>query len=455
MLRTLAGVAAVVDGDLHGNDSTFADVTIDTRRLNPGSLFVALRGEQVDGHAYLEAARAQGAAGALVARIDAALALSQVCVPDTRAALARMARAWRDNFELPVVAVTGSNGKTTVKELVAAILRVGRKICVTEGNLNNELGVPLTLMRLAADDRALVVELGANRPGDIAFLSGLARPTAGIITNANPAHLAGFGSLAGVATTKGELLDALPLDGVAVLNADDPFCSAWRARSRATRVVTFGFGRQADCRVVGEPEPSASGFRFVARLPDASEVELELPLLGRHNIANALAAAAATHALGVPTHDIVVGLARARAVKGRLMVVRGAQGATLIDDSYNANPASVRAALDHLAEVSGRRVFVLGDMAELGAQGPEMHREIGRYAATRCDALVGVGLLAALAVEAYGRGATSCADAVAAEPIVRALCVPEATVLIKGSRACGLDRLVAALAAVPPEGPSC
>jgi UDP-N-acetylmuramoyl-tripeptide--D-alanyl-D-alanine ligase len=445
MLRTLAAVAAEIQGTLVGDDAPFTDVSIDTRRLSRGSLFVAIRGERVDGSEFLGAALAQGASGALVSKYLSQHPISQVCVADTRVALGRMAQAWRANFRLPVVAVTGSNGKTTVKELVAAILRVSRKVCVTEGNLNNDLGVPLTLMRLADDDQALVVEMGANRAGDIDYLSALAQPEVGVITNANPAHLEGFGSIEGVARTKGELLDHLPPTGTAVLNADDPFYSAWAARSRAGRVVSFGLSAAADCSLIGEPEPLAQGYRFKLRLPDAVQLEVELPLLGRHNIANALAAAAAARAVGASDHDIVTGLALARPVPGRLVRLAGLRGASIIDDSYNANPASVRAALDHLAQQPGRRVFVLGEMAELGDQAVAMHREIGRYAASRIDALIAVGPLAAEAARSYGAAAQHFSDADSATEAAQRECGPDVTILVKGSRVSRLDRVVAAL----------
>jgi UDP-N-acetylmuramoyl-tripeptide--D-alanyl-D-alanine ligase len=446
MARTLASVAAHVSGQLVGQDAPFADVTLDTRRMNPGALFVAIPGRQVDGNRYVADACANGAVGALVSELTQPLPIGQICVPDTRLALAQMAQAWRSNFALPVIGVTGSNGKTTVKELSAGILRVGRRVCMTEGNLNNELGVPLTLMRLTAEDEVLVVELGANHAGDIDNLSTLARPTVGLITNANPAHLEGFGSLEGIALAKGELLDHLPRTGTAVLNADDRFCAAWSARARSESVVTFGFAAQADCRLDGEPVPLAHGFAFRIRLFGAAPFEVELPLLGRHNIANALAAVAAASVVGASIEEVVAGLAQARAVRGRLMLRQGVGGATLIDDSYNANPASVRAALDHLSQLPGRRVLVLGGMAELGAQAEALHSEIGAYARTRCDDLFTIGELARAAARGFGAGARAFTEQGVAEAELRALSAPGVTILIKGSRASGLERLVAALA---------
>lgn len=446
MARTLAAVAKVLDAPLLGEDAAFGAVGTDSRSLPAGALFVALAGERFDGHEFVRAAEQRGAAGALVAA-DVEAALPRVRVADTRLALGRMANAWRGNFAVPVVAVTGSSGKTTVKELVASILRVRHRVCSTEGNLNNDIGVPLTLMRLAEGDEALVVELGANHAGEIGYLAGLVEPTVGIITNAGAAHLEGFGSLEGVAAAKGELLDHLPRAGTAVLNADDRFVSDWRARSRAGQVTTFGLQRPADVTVVGMPEFDAAGSRFVLRLPDGAEAEVALPLLGMHSIANALAAAAAAHALGVGPEDIATGLGRASAVHGRLDRVRGRAGAVIIDDSYNANPSSVRAALDTLSSLPGKRVLVLGDMAELGPTAAALHRETGEYAAGRVDALFTIGALAARAAEGFGAGARRCADVDAAAAALEPLLGPGVTVLVKASRVMGLDRLVASLAA--------
>jgi UDP-N-acetylmuramoyl-tripeptide--D-alanyl-D-alanine ligase len=449
MTRTLAAIAREVHGRLVGADGAFGTVTTDSRALSPGSLFVAIAGDRFDGNDFLRDAQAKGAAGALVSKV-ADVPLPQVEVRDTRRAFGTMARAWRETFAIPVIAITGSSGKTTVKELVATVLGVSRSVCVTQGNLNNDIGVPLTLMRLTEDDAALVVELGANHAGEIAYLASLAQPTVGIITNAGAAHLEGFGSLAGVAAAKGELLDHLPKAGTAVLNADDAFRADWVARSPCELTVTFGFAPHADCTVVGEPEFHTSGADFTMRLPDGEVADVRLPLLGRQNIANALAAAAAAQAVGVSSDDIVTGLGRAAAVGGRLKSLAGRGGATLVDDSYNANPGSVRAALDYLAVLGGTRILVLGDMAELGPTGKSLHREIGEYARGRCDALFTVGALASEAAAAYGPDARAFTDHEAARLGLETLLAPNVTVLVKGSRVMGLDRLVRALAAEAP-----
>lgn len=444
MPRTLAAVAAEVQGRLVGEDRSFAAVTTDTRKLGLGALFVAIPGDRFDGNDFIAEAHAKGAAGALVSRL-ASSPLPQVEVRDSRRALGAMARAWRASFSVPVIAVTGSSGKTTVKELVAAILGVSRSVCVTEGNLNNEIGVPLTLMRLEASHDALVVELGANHIGDIDYLAGLAQPTVGIITNAAAAHLEGFGSLRGVCAGKGELLDHLPRAGTAVLNADDQFRDDWVARSRCEFTITFGFAPSADCRVLGDPQFMATGSEFRMRLPDGEEADVWLPLLGRQNVSNALAAAAAAQAVGASVEDIVAGLARATPVGGRLRSVPGRAGSTVIDDSYNANPSSVRAALDHLAALAGTRVLVLGNMAELGPTGPALHREIGEYARGRCDQLIAIGDLAAEAAASFGASGRRVADIESARALLEPQLGVGVTVLVKGSRVMGLDRLVKAL----------
>ncbi len=449
LTRTLREAAEAIGGRLVGADASFGAVCTDTRRLEPGALFVALRGERFDGHEFVAAAAEHGAAGALVAAPSEA-PLPQIVVDDTRAALGRLGQAWRRGFAVPAVAVTGSSGKTTVKELVAAVLGVRHRVCATAGNLNNDIGVPLTLLRLAPGDEALVVELGANHAGEIAYLASLAEPTVGVLTNAGPAHLEGFGSIEGVAAAKGELLDALPRAGTAVLNADDRFLGEWRARSRAGHVVTFGLRENADFHPDGKPVFEAAGARFGLRLPAGERIEIALPLLGLHSVANALAAAAAAHAAGASAEDIAVGLARGQPVRGRLNRVAGRRGAAVVDDAYNANPASVHAALDWLAGLPGRRVLVLGDMAELGPRAGELHAETGAYAVGRCDELVTVGALAERAAAAFGPGARACANVAAAAAALEPLLGPGVTVLIKASRVMGLDRLVAALAA--PEG---
>jgi UDP-N-acetylmuramoyl-tripeptide--D-alanyl-D-alanine ligase len=453
MARRLAAVASRIDGQLIGADAGFGRVETDSRSLSAGALFVAIAGERFDGNDYVAAAGESGAAGALVSRVQD-VALPQIAVADTRRAFGLMAQAWRENFAIPVVAVTGSAGKTTVKELIASILGTTRRLCVTEGNLNNDIGVPLILMRLDAADEALVVELGANHAGEIANLGSLVEPTVAVITNAGAAHLEGFGSLEGVARAKGELIDCLAADGCAVLNADDRFFAEWQRRAGDRRVLSFGLAPAADVRPLGEVAADRHGSRFTIGLPGGRAIDVVVPLLGRANVANALAAAAAAAAAGASDDDIRLGLRRARPVKGRMNRLPGLNGATLIDDSYNANPAAARAALDYLADCPGRRIFVLGDMLELGPEAAALHQQVGEYAQGRCDQLVAVGRLAAAAAEAFGAGAECHADIASATPAVAALLGSGVTVLVKASRSVGLDRLVSALSAAA-EAKSC
>ncbi|SVA66314.1 uncharacterized protein METZ01_LOCUS119168, partial [marine metagenome] len=441
VVRTLAAVAQKVNGELIGRDTSFDVVSIDTRSLSPGALFVAIRGDRFDGNDFVAEAHSLGAAGALVSS-PAAIPLPQVQVNDTREAFGLMAHAWRDNFSLPVIAVTGSNGKTTVREFIASILRVRGQLCVTQGNLNNDLGVPLTLMCLNEKHRVLIVEMGANHAGEIAHLSELICPTVGVITNANCTHLEGFGSLEGVVAAKGELLEHLPPTGVAVLNADDHYCNDWRLRSRAETVVTFGFSDGADCCVSGEPTYGPASSSFTLRLPGAELLEVHLPLPGRHNILNAMAAAAATFALGTPPEDIINGLGDAHTVDGRMTLLRGRLGSTIVDDSYNANPASAKAALDYLSGKAGRRVFVLGDMAELGPDAGKFHSEVGEYAKDRCDVLIAIGPFSEFAARAFGNGAHMCVDINAAEDQLSNALASDVTIVVKGSRVMGLEALV-------------
>lgn len=446
MKRRLAEFARAAGGTLHGADAGFAEVLIDSRRIGAGDLFVALSGAHADGHDFVAAAAAAGAAGALVARRVAA-PLAQIVVPDVEAALGAAARAWRAAFPGTVLAVAGSNGKTTTKEMLAAILAQAGTTLATRGNLNNQLGVPLTLLRLAPEQRYAVIEIGANHPGEVAALAALARPQVGVVTNAGAEHLEGFGSIEGVARAEGELFAALPPDGTAVVNIDDAYAALWRGMTPA-RVVGFGLGALADVRATAvRCDVDARGFvaHFELVAP-AGRRAIELALGGRHNVQNALAAAAAALAAGASLEHVAAGLATMRAVSGRLQFRLTRAGAWLIDDSYNANPSSVRAAIDVLAELGGRAWLVLGDMGELGEFAAGSHRDAGRYARARgIERLYAHGPLAALAAREFGSGA-QCFEA--AEPLLRALQAelqPDVRLLIKGSRLNRLERVVAAL----------
>jgi UDP-N-acetylmuramoyl-tripeptide--D-alanyl-D-alanine ligase len=449
MKRTLAEFARACGGTLAGADAPYTDVVSDSRTLAPGQLFVALRGPRFNGHDFVAAALAAGAAGAVV---DAAqpVALAQLVVADTQAALTQAARAWRAAFSGPLVGVAGSNGKTTAKEMTAAILAEAGSCLATRGNLNNHIGVPLTLLRLEPTHRYAVVEMGANRPGEVAALVALARPSVGMITNAGAEHLEGFGSLEGVARAEGEMVAGLDTAATAVINADDEFAALWRGLTRA-RVVTFGVRAPADFSASEvRSEVGAEGFRTRFRLSaPQGRMAIELRLGGAHNIANALAAAAVAASAGATLGQIAAGLARVRAVPGRLQFQQAARGAWLIDDSYNANPSSVRAAIEVLSALGGRRWLVLGDMAELGEYAPQAHAGIGEFAREQgVERLYATGTLMARAVESFGAGAHWYADVPALTAALRealAAAGPEVRILIKGSRFNRLERVVAAL----------
>lgn len=442
MMR-LSAVALWTRGRLTGADAEVTGVTIDTRSIQPGNLFVAIKGERVDGHDFLAAAKAGGAVGALVTR-PVAVDLPQVLVDDATLALGDLASSVRAQSNVQVVGITGSNGKTTVKSLVAAILALQGRTHVNSGNYNNELGLPLTLLAMPQDCEYAVLEMGAGKPGDIDYLAAIARPTVALVNNIAPAHLARMGTLEGVAETKGAIYQHLPADGVAVINADEPFARFFLGLAGSRRQLSFGLEHTADVTATAL-ELLASGSRFQLHLGDES-VAIELPLPGRHNVANALAAAAVTAALGVPLARIAQGLAQAPAVAGRLRRQSLADGAVLIDDSYNANPGSVRAAIDTLAAQPGRRWLVLGDMAELGPAGKALHADAGRQARVAgIDALFSVGPLAAEASAAFGAGAQAFTDQAALLAALQSGLQPGIVCLVKGSRSAGMDRIVSAL----------
>jgi UDP-N-acetylmuramoyl-tripeptide--D-alanyl-D-alanine ligase len=448
MKRTLGNAAQVTGGELIGEDRPFGCVSTDSRTLKPGSLFVALRGPNFDGTAFVQAAAAQGAIGALVERATPG-SLPQVVVPNTLLALQELARSWRASFSLPVVAVAGSNGKTTAKEMTAAILsRMG--LCMaTHGNLNNHIGVPVTLMRLESAHRSAVIEMGANRVGDVAELMRIVQPSVGLITNAGAEHLEGFGDLDGVAKGEGETVSCLKPDGTAIINADDAYAGYWREVAGAARVVTFGVRERADFaakNVIQAIERGEFATRFTLICP-LGERSIMLKAGGAHNIGNALAAAAAAGAAGASLEDIASGLADFRAVAGRLQLKAGARDSWIIDDSYNANPSSVRAGLDVLRTLSGPTWLVLGDMAELGASSEDSHAHIGEYA-RQCGVkrLFALGPLSSRAVETFGAGGEWFPDADSLIRRLQPMLSPGLTVLIKGSRINRLERVVQALA---------
>ncbi|MGO8858075.1 MAG: UDP-N-acetylmuramoyl-tripeptide--D-alanyl-D-alanine ligase [Steroidobacteraceae bacterium] len=472
MKRTLGDAAhalgAELGGRLIGEDLRYGAVSSDSRTLGPGALFVGLRGPNFDGAEFVAAAAARGAVGALVDRAMP-VALPQIIVPDTLRALQRLAAIWRADFDIPIVAIGGSNGKTTTKEMTAAILSRMGTCMATQGNLNNHIGVPLTLMRLDPAQRSAVVEMGANRIGDVAELVKLARPTVGLITNAGAEHLEGFGDLDGVAQGEGEMVECLEPKATAIINADDPYAGYWRSVASARRVLTFGVHAAADGSAgrgpaVGRPAVSRPAdftaknsaqaiergeftTRFTLVCP-LGEREILLKAGGAHNIVNALAAAAAATAAGASLEHVVAGLADFRAVAGRLQLKAGVRDSWIIDDSYNANPSSVRAGLEVLRALPGVTWLVLADMAELGEHTSDSHAHMGSYARD-CGVkrLFAMGPQSSRAVETFGAGGEWLADTDALIRRLQAELAPGVTVLIKGSRVNRLERVVQALTA--------
>jgi UDP-N-acetylmuramoyl-tripeptide--D-alanyl-D-alanine ligase len=444
MMR-LSELAAMLNAPLNGADEVFDGVSTDTRTLAPGDLFVALQGPNFDGHDYLDVARQQGAAGALVSR-PGVQQLPSVEVEDTLQALGVLGRGWRGRCPATVIGITGSNGKTTLKEMTTAILGCRGPVLSTRGNLNNHIGVPLTLLRMREEPYA-VIEMGANHAGEIDYLTRLARPDVAVLNNAGRAHLEGFGSVEGVAHAKAEIINGLAASGTFVFNADDAYADLWRDLSVHLAQRTFGVVKPAD---VFSPADSYEtvwtehGFHVRFRLHcDQGETAIDYRLAGEHNRLNALAAAAASLAAGATLDDVREGLAKLSPVAGRLCPLQGVGGARLIDDSYNANPDSVAAALRVLSGAPGRRTFVLGDLAELGGQAEALHREIGEQAAAEgIDRLFTVGGLSGHAGAGFGSGHRHFDSLDRLVDSLQAELDANDSVLIKGSRSAGMDRVV-------------
>ena len=458
-MMTLAEAQALVDGaTLVGDGATaFERVHTDTRSLHPGDLFVALRGERFDAHDFLPQARAAGAVAAIGAHGVAEAGLAGLVVADPLLALQQLAAGWRRRFHHPLVAVAGSNGKTTVTQMIASILRTayGDAAHATAGNLNNHIGVPLTLLRLLPGHRAAVVELGMNHPGEIAVLARIAQPTVALVNNAQREHQEFMHTVEAVARENGGAIEALAGDGVAVFPADDEHAGVWQAQAGARRCLRFALAPEGEAAPAAAAEVRgraswAHGAWDVEMETPAGAAEMTLRVAGRHNVRNALAATAAALAAGVGLPDIVRGLEDFTPVKGRSQVRtlrRDGADLTLIDDTYNANPDSVRAAVDVLAGLPGPRWLVLGDMGEVGDQGPAFHREIGAYARGRgIEHFWCAGALCAHAADAYGEPARHFADTAS---VVAALAAQEApafgSALVKGSRFMGMERVVAAI----------
>ncbi len=429
-------------------------VHTDSRSLQAGDLFVALRGERFDGNQFIAQAKAQGAVAVVCEASGEAQALAHglpaLVVPDARIALGELAAGWRAQFNLPLIAVTGSNGKTTVTQMIASILRAhaGDDALSTQGNLNNDIGVPLTLFNLRAHHRIAVVELGMNHPGEIAYLSQLARPTVALVNNAQREHQEFMGTVEAVAHENGAVLQALPPEGVAVFPADDAYTPIWQGLSDGRLQRGFAMASTSDTDVRAAVVVWQSGaWQFTLKTPEGT-APVRLHIAGRHNVKNALAASACALAAGVPLAAVVQGLVAFEPVKGRsraLLLHSGGADITVIDDSYNANPDSVRAAIDVLAELPAPRLLVLGDMGEVGNQGPEFHAEVGAYAAERgIEALYTLGDLCVHSAQAFG-AARHFADIDSLLGVVTGQLGEFHSVVVKGSRFMKMERVVQAL----------
>ncbi|MGI9271701.1 MAG: UDP-N-acetylmuramoyl-tripeptide--D-alanyl-D-alanine ligase [Woeseiaceae bacterium] len=443
MNSTLTAAAASMQGKLHGADCAFAGVSTDSRTIGRGELFFALAGPNYDGGKFVADASEKGAAGAVVAApIDNDLA--QIAVDDTRLALGRLGAAWRDDQPAVVVGVTGSNGKTTLKELIAACLSQVAPTIATAGNLNNDIGMPLMLLRIDTEHEFAVLEMGANHIGEIAYLTSLAKPDVVVITNAGTSHLEGFGSIDGIAQGKGEILCGEPRPRCAVLNAEDEYYDYWRSLVSDIDVLSFGLLESADISA-SSIKAGKGDTSFTLRLHDA-EIDVQLPLVGMHNVRNACAAAAVAVALGVKAQQIKAALESVTPVAGRLQPAEGLHGATLFDDSYNANPVSVTAAGKFMASLDGENWMLLGDMGELGADTKALHRQVGKELHDLgIDRLFAVGELSQETVEAFGAGGVwfDSVDKLVAH--VAGELKADVNVLVKGSRAARMERVVAAL----------
>ncbi len=425
-------------------DAVFEGISTDSRNIQKGNLFVALKGENFDAHDFLNDIVSKGAAAVIVEQLPANFELPALVVKDSRLALAEIAANWRKRFSLPVIGVTGSNGKTTVKEMIASILKGAYgegNYLATKGNLNNEIGVPQTLFQLEAKHQAAVIELGMNHPGEIVYLSSIAKPTVGLVNNAQREHQEFMLNVQSVAEENGNVIKTLPENGAAVFPDGDVFSELWEQYAKANgsrKIVSFGFGKNA---VVNGQYDNNTG--QLELLIDAKRASIKLPVMGEHNARNALAAAACCHAIGIDLEKIVSGLMAFRAVNGRLQLKVAKNGAKVIDDTYNANPDSVLAAIDVLSQENSPRILILGDMGEVGSQGLRFHEEVGAYAKSKgIDHFLALGDLTKYAIKAYGLNASHYEDVQVLIQDLKKIMLPTAAVLVKGSRFMRMERVV-------------
>ncbi|MCK4842689.1 MAG: UDP-N-acetylmuramoyl-tripeptide--D-alanyl-D-alanine ligase [Methylococcales bacterium] len=443
----LSEVAKTVDGELIGNDLEISTVSIDTRTIVKNALYIAIKGKNLDGHNFIDEAENAGANSILVEH-KVETKLSQIVVKDSHLALAEVAGAWKSKQNVKTIAVTGSNGKTTVKEMIAAILDVDAKVLATKGNFNNDIGVPLTLLRLNKQHQYAVIEMGANHIGEIKYSSQYAQPDVSVITNVGAAHIEGFGSIKGVAKAKGEIIQCLKKGGIAILNKDDEFYSLWQRLAENKKQISFGLDENADITakdIKAGIEHKQFKTQFVLMTKN-EQITLQLGLAGQHNVINALAAAASCLSLGIGLQQIKKGLENVKPVQGRLQPLVGKQGSLVIDDTYNANPSSVKAALDVLMQCEGEPWVVLGALAEMGSDSREIHQEIGELIKLKkVVRLLTIGSDAESTSKAFGRGAIFFSSQEQLIDVLNDELKGNEALLIKGSRGQKMENIVAAL----------
>jgi UDP-N-acetylmuramoyl-tripeptide--D-alanyl-D-alanine ligase len=440
---SLSKVAVAINANFIGEDIVFSGCSTDSRTIEDGNLFIALTGENYDGHDYVSVAEENGASSLMLER-EVSHVKSVLQVKNTRKAMGLLARTWRDEISIPLVAITGSNGKTTVKEMVTSILSEISEVHATSGNLNNEIGVPLTLFGLDKKHQYAVIEMGANHPGEIEWLSAIARPNVAVITQCAPAHLEGFGSVEGVAKAKAEIYSGLQSSGTAIINADDEYADFWRKSCEHLNQFSFGIKtKSADViakNIVAVTENNSIQFELSCA---PGSIEILLPLAGEHNVMNALAASACCLSLDVPLATIKTGLEKMSPVKGRLQIKAGKHGARIIDDTYNANPSSLGAALKVLSQYKGTHYLVLGDMGELGSTAAQLHKDAGKLAReSGVDKLFTLGELSINALQGFGSNSFYFESHDELNEALVNLLDEDSIVLVKGSRAMQMERVV-------------
>ena len=428
----LSDAAKILNGELKGEDALFYGASTDTRSIQAGQLFFAWKGDKHDAHNFLDSIEAQGAIGAIVERYTPSVNISQIVVKDSQKALGILAKEWKKQWKGTAIALTGSNGKTTLKEMIASILREKGQTLATEGNYNNHVGCPLTVLKLTDQHEYAVIEMGANHFEEIRYLTKIVQPNVAIVNNAGPCHLEGFGSIEGVAKAKGEIFEGLAKDGIAIINADDDYAKYWLGINTDHKIMTFGIRNDADVMAKNIQKQS---FELVIH---GESIHVNLPLVGVHNILNACAAAAATYSVGVTLAEIKQGLENLHCVKGRLEKIQLSPNHILINDAYNGNPASLKAGIDALEGIADHTWLVLGDMRELGDLAVSMHEDCGRYAKVKgFDQLLALGELSQKSAEAFGEGGrhfTSHDDIIATlQENLKAIQNESVAILVKGS----------------------